>query len=74
MHLAKAYHFLPDEPEQQTLALKVVLDCNDILMEITNYHGTVMWDQGSWTEFRTHRLADWMARRYGFPSPGCLLS
>ena len=60
MHLAKAYHFLPDEPEQQTLALKVVLDCNDILMEITNYHGTVMWDQGSWTEFRTHRLADWM--------------
>lgn len=61
MHLAKAYHFLPDEPEQHTLALKVILDCNDILMEITNYNGTVMWDQDSWAEFRTHRLADWMA-------------
>jgi len=61
MHLAKAYHLLPDEPEQHTLALKVILDCNDILMEITNYNGTVMWDQDSWAEFRTHRLADWMA-------------
>lgn len=59
MHLAKAYHFLPDEPEQHTLALKVLLDCNDILMEITNNNGAVMWDEDSWAEFRTHRLADW---------------
>ncbi|RBP30601.1 hypothetical protein DET50_10715 [Marinobacter pelagius] len=32
-----------------------------ILMELTNYNGTVMWDQDSWAEFRTHGLADWMA-------------
>ncbi|WP_092008845.1 hypothetical protein [Marinobacter daqiaonensis] len=60
IHLAKDFHSLPDEPEQQTVALKVMLDCNDILMEITNHNGMVMRDQDSWNDFRAHRLADWM--------------
>ena len=60
MHLAKAYHFVPDEAEQQTLALKVILDCNDVLMEITNHNGMAMWEQEAWNDFRAHRLADWM--------------
>ena len=61
MHLARAYDYLPDEPEEQTLALKVILDCDDVLMEITNHNGMMMWEQESWNDFRTHRLADWMA-------------
>ncbi|MHA7925231.1 MAG: glutathione S-transferase [Marinobacter sp.] len=60
MHLAKAYEYLPDAPEQQTLALKVILDCDDVLMEITNHNGMMMWDQESWNDFRAHRLANWM--------------
>ena len=60
LHLGGALGYLPNRPEQQTLALKVVLDCNDVLMELTNHNGMVMWDQERWDAFRAHRLADWM--------------
>ena len=60
MHLGHAHDYLPGEAEKQTLALKVILDCNDILMEITNHNGLVMWDSERWEEFRAKRLADWM--------------
>ena len=60
MHLGKAHDYLPHDAEQQTLALKVILDCNDVLMEITNHNGMLMWQQEAWDEFRSQRLADWM--------------
>ncbi len=61
MHLGKAYHYLPDEPEAQTLTLKLILDCNDLLMEITNHNGMMLWEQAAWDRFRSGRLAEWMA-------------
>ena len=60
MHLARKYDYLPKRSETLTLALKTILDCNDVLMEITNCNGMQMWDQERWDEFRYGRLPDWM--------------
>lgn len=60
MHLGREYDYLPKRAETHTLALKTILDCNDVLMEITNYNGTLMWEKSKWEEFRYSRLPDWM--------------
>lgn len=60
MHLAREYDYLPKRAECHTLALKILLDCNDVLLEITNYHGMVMWKKSSWEQFRCGRLSEWM--------------
>ncbi|WP_346837842.1 glutathione S-transferase family protein [Microbulbifer sp. SAOS-129_SWC] len=60
MHLGKKFDYLPKRAETLTLALKTILDCNDVLMEITNYNGSTMWEKSAWEAFRYSRLADWM--------------
>lgn len=60
MHLAREHDYLPKRTETLDLALKTILDCNDILMEITNYFGQQMWNRKDWNEFRSDRLAKWM--------------
>ncbi|WP_226703815.1 glutathione S-transferase family protein [Microbulbifer elongatus] len=60
MHLARDYDYLPKRSETHTLALKALLDCNDVLMEITNFNGMQMWEKGAWETFRYGRLPDWM--------------
>mgnify|MGYP000224069203 CR=1 FL=1 len=76
MHLAREYDLLPKRAETHTLALKTILDCNDVLMEITNFNGQVMWEKTAWDEFRYGRLSDWMQTfentglAHGFKSDG----
>lgn len=60
MHLAREYDYLPKRSETMDLALKIILDCNDVLMEITNCFGLKMWEKNEWKAFRTERLARWM--------------
>ncbi len=60
MHLAREYDYLPKRTETLDLALKTILDCNDVLMEVTNYFGQRMWNKKDWNEFRTARLSKWM--------------
>lgn len=60
MHLAREHDYLPKRTETLDLALKIILDCNDVLMEFTNYYGQKMWDKEEWEEFRTTRLRKWM--------------
>lgn len=60
MYLGQKHDYLPKKPETLALALKTILDCNDVLMEITNYHGMEMWTRKKWKEFRSDRLARWM--------------
>lgn len=60
MHLAREYDYLPKRTETLDLALKTILDCNDVLMEFTNYYGQQMWSKKDWTEFRSDRLPRWM--------------
>lgn len=50
-------------PEGQfdvALCLKVVMDCNDLLMEICRYNGSSMWTREEWTTFRSQRLPRWL--------------
>jgi glutathione S-transferase len=60
MHLGKKYDYLPKKPETLTLALKTILDCNDVLIEITNCNGMEVWARKNWKEFRSNRLPRWM--------------
>lgn len=60
MHLAREYDYLPGRIETCDLALKTILDCHDILLEITNSYGQQMWNQKDWKEFRSDRLVRWM--------------
>lgn len=60
MHLAREYGYLPKRTATLDLALKTILDCHDVLLEITNSYGQKMWDKKSWNEFREERLARWM--------------
>jgi glutathione S-transferase len=60
MHLGRRYDYLPKRAETLGLALKAILDCNDVLMDITNFNGMKMWQKPEWRDFRAYRLADWM--------------
>ena len=60
MHLAREYGYLPKRPENLDLALKTILDCNDVLMEFTNYFGKQMWTNVAWNDFRSKRFVTWM--------------
>lgn len=50
-------HGLLTEPDR---TLRLICDASDILFEITRYHGALMWDAASWTEFHGSRLPRWM--------------
>lgn len=60
MHLGREYGYLPKRAETLTLALKTILDCNDVLLEITNNNGQQMWARSDWEAFRYSRLPEWM--------------
>ncbi|GAA5525233.1 hypothetical protein Maes01_01798 [Microbulbifer aestuariivivens] len=60
MHLGREYDRLPAPSELHTLALKTILDCNDVLKEITNNNGLLMWQKEPWEQFRSQRLRRWM--------------
>lgn len=60
MYLAEKHHYLPKRSETRAIALKTILDCNDVLIEITNWNGMKMWTKKDWQEFRKNRLAQWM--------------
>lgn len=61
VHLAREYDdYLPKRTETFDLALKTIMDCHDVLLEITNSYGKEMWKPKSWREFRRERLVRWM--------------
>lgn len=59
-YVSKDLGLLPDNPIDLAMAMKVLMDCNDVLMEICRYNGSYMWDRDTWTEFRSKRLPRWM--------------
>lgn len=60
MLLARGYDYLPKRTEALDLALKTIMDCHDVLMEITNSYGQQMWNRKDWKDFRANRLSRWM--------------
>ncbi|MEM9404129.1 MAG: glutathione S-transferase family protein [Pseudomonadota bacterium] len=51
---------LPSDSYEQALAMKVLMDCNDVLMEICRYNGSMMWEREAWLRFRGERLPYWL--------------
>ena len=43
------------------MCMKILMDCNDILMEICRYNGSIMWERAQWVEFRAKRFPRWLA-------------
>lgn len=74
IHLAREYKYMPQKIETFDLAVKTIMDCHDILTEMTNNGGQLMWNQKEWKEFRTNRLSLWMkifektGQEHGFKS------
>ncbi|MEO1573525.1 MAG: glutathione S-transferase family protein [Pseudomonadota bacterium] len=61
LYAAGELDLLPDDPFDVAMSLKVLMDCNDVLMEICRYNGSMMWTRDTWREFRTERFVRWLS-------------
>jgi glutathione S-transferase len=61
LYVADELDLKPQESFDQAMAMKVLMDCNDVLMEICRYNGSSMWTREEWTAFRSKRLPRWLA-------------
>jgi glutathione S-transferase len=78
-YLGETLDLMPATPALRALAMKIVLDTNDVIDEITQDGGREMWAQKKWQGF-VPRLQKWMSfweetgRRHGLqPDAGYLL-
>ena len=60
LYASRELDLLPDEPFDAAMCMKVLMDCNDILMEICRYNGSMMWEREQWVEFRSQRFPRWL--------------
>jgi glutathione S-transferase len=60
LYVSRGLDLSPEDPFDVAVCMKVLMDCNDVLMEICRYNGTVMWERGEWVQFRSQRLPHWM--------------
>lgn len=60
LYVSPELDLMPEKPYDVALAMKVLMDCNDLLMELCRYNGSSMWDYEEWQSFRTQRLVRWM--------------
>ena len=59
-YLSRELNLLPANSYEIALETKVLMDCNDLLMEICRYNGSMMWVREEWIDFRTKRFPKWM--------------
>lgn len=59
LYLGETLNLLPASPGLRALTMKVVLDANDVIDEITIGGGRLMWTDKRWEEFQP-RLRKWM--------------
>jgi glutathione S-transferase len=70
LYLGETLDLLPHDPKLRALTLKIVMDANDLLDEITQDGGRQMWTEAKWRDF-VPRLVKWMlfweetGRRHG---------
>ena len=60
LYVSRELEFMPDDSFDGAMCLKVLLDCNDVLMEICRYNGSTMWDREAWNQFRSQRFPRWL--------------
>ena len=60
LHVSHHLGFMPEDPFDVAMSMKVLMDCNDVLMEICRYNGSMMWERQQWNRFRSQRLPRWL--------------
>jgi glutathione S-transferase len=60
LHVSRELDLVPADPFDAAMCMKVLMDCNDVLMEICRYNGSTMWTHEEWAAFRSERLPRWM--------------
>jgi len=60
LYVAHELDLLPEDRFDAGMCMKVLMDCNDVLMEICRYNGSVMWSREEWTQFRLQRFPRWL--------------
>jgi glutathione S-transferase len=60
LYVSRELGLVPDDSFEMAMAMKILMDCNDVLMEICRYNGSSMWTHEEWTQFRLQRLPRWM--------------
>lgn len=60
LYVSRELDLLPEDPFDVAMCMKVLMDCNDVLMEICRYNGSSMWEREEWNQFRSQRLPRWM--------------
>lgn len=60
LFVSREIDLMPADPFDVAMSMKVLMDCNDVLMEICRYNGSIMWEREEWIQFRSQRLPRWM--------------
>ena len=60
LYVSKELDLLPEDRFDAAMSMKVLMDCNDVLMEICRYNGATMCIRDEWTRFRQERLPHWL--------------
>ena len=60
LYVSRELEFMPGDPFDAAMCMKVLMDCNDVLMEICRYNGSTMWEREEWKQFRSQRLPRWL--------------
>ena len=60
LYVSRELELLPEDPIDLAVGMKVLMDCNDVLVEICRNNGSTMWDRKEWVQFRSQRLPRWM--------------
>ena len=61
LYVSPELDLMPEGRFEAAMCMKILMDCNDVLMEICRYNGSTMWDRETWNEFRSQRLPRWLA-------------
>ena len=60
LYVSRELDLLPADSFNAAICTKILMDCNDLLMEICRNNGATMWTHEEWRTFRTTRLVRWM--------------
>ncbi len=60
LYASRELNLAPDDPFDVAMCMKILMDCNDVLMEICRYNGSMMWEREEWVQFRSERLPRWL--------------
>lgn len=60
LYVSRELDLIPEDPFDVAMCVKVLMDCNDLLMEICRYNGSIMWEREEWQQFRSERLPHWL--------------